>query len=194
MASKSVSCCNHVMSNGSFCGSPALNDDDYCYFHRAARERAKRQARHARAQKPLQLPLLEGCESIQLAIGDVLNALLADRIDTKKAGLLLYGLQTAASNARHIEFGVSEFQTDRTTIYNNEEEETLEQEIAEDAAQEASQGEVVAETSSPSNDVASADTTPVSGLPPKKPAAATAEIPCSSRSARTADLSPRDNP
>lgn len=150
------------MSNGRFCGSPAINDDDYCYFHRAARERVKRQARHARQQKPLQLPLLEDRESIQIAIGEVLNALLADRIDTKKAGLLLYGLQTAAGNAQHLAFEVSAHRSDLAANYDNDEEETLEQEIAEEAAEEAAQN--------PPAKVASAQPDTGTTLPAKKPA------------------------
>ena len=117
MASKEIPTCNHVNANGRFCKSPALNSDDYCYFHRSSRERTKRQLRHARQNLPLQLPVLEDEETIQLAIGDVLNALLADRIDCKKAGLILYGLQTAASNARHIDFRASRYDDDRLEEY-----------------------------------------------------------------------------
>jgi hypothetical protein len=98
--------CKYAKANGTLCGSPACKNSDYCYFHTAARERSKRRHRNARLHLPLQLPPLEDMQSIQVAIGDVLNALLADQIDTKKAGLLLYGLQTAAVNARHADFGI----------------------------------------------------------------------------------------
>ncbi len=39
----------------------------------------------------------------------MVNALLADRIDTRKAGLILYALQTAAGNAK----GEFEFLSDK---------------------------------------------------------------------------------
>jgi hypothetical protein len=168
------------MSSGRFCKSPALNDDDFCYFHRAARERAKRQARHARQQKPLQLPLLEDREAIQLAIGDVLNALLNDRIDTKKAGLLLYGLQTAAGNARDLEFELTGFVTNRPEAYDNDEEETLELEIAEEIAEEVA----VAEASETADEV-----------PPKKqPAGATAPDPLRAAAGESLTPGPRRDP
>jgi hypothetical protein len=46
----------------------------------------------------LQLPTLEDGNSIQMALMQVMEALLRDQIDTKVAGLLLYGLQIASSN------------------------------------------------------------------------------------------------
>ena len=65
---------------------------------------------------PFQLPLLEDANSIQIAIGDTLNALLAGQIDHKTAGLLLYGLQTAATNVRHTDFETYESDR-RATAY-----------------------------------------------------------------------------
>lgn len=55
---------------------------------------------------PLDLPPVEDTASIQLALIDVLQALAANQLDTKRAGLLLYGLQVASSNAAkmHISF------------------------------------------------------------------------------------------
>lgn len=46
----------------------------------------------------MELPLLEDANSIQLALTQVLNALLQNHIDPKRAGLALYGLQIASSN------------------------------------------------------------------------------------------------
>jgi hypothetical protein len=91
--------CNHVKTNGTVCESPALKRKPYCYFHTASRERATRQRRAARLQQPFQLPLLEDANSIQLAIGETLNALLSGQIDHKTAGLILYGLQTAPATS-----------------------------------------------------------------------------------------------
>jgi hypothetical protein len=161
MASKAAPTCNHVKSNGRFCGSPALANDAYCYYHRSSRERTKRQLRHARQSKPLQLPLLEDRESIQVAIGDVLNAILADRIDTRKAGLLLYGLQTAASNARDLDFELSQYEeqiAEYTEIEQDSLQEEIDQEIAQEAQPEAAPATLAAKR-------------PKSALPKKKPAA-----------------------
>jgi hypothetical protein len=55
--------------------------------------------REKHSQIELDLPPVEDTESIQLALIDVLQALAANRLDTKRAGLLLYGLQVASANA-----------------------------------------------------------------------------------------------
>jgi hypothetical protein len=142
-----IELCNHVKANGTCCDSPALKDESYCFFHKSVRERTKRLRRAARLKLPLQLPVLEDGETIQLAIGDVLNALLAGQIDHKTAGLLLYGLQTAAGNAKDLHFET--FRSDRVyEQYHNEEEESLEAEIEEEIEEEqktAQQPEVAAE-------------------------------------------------
>jgi hypothetical protein len=49
----------------------------------------------------LDLPPAEDAASIQLALIDVLQALAANRLDPKRAGLLLYGLQVASANVKN---------------------------------------------------------------------------------------------
>jgi hypothetical protein len=66
---------------------------------------------------PLDLPPVEDTESIQLALIDVLQALAANQIDTKRAGLLLYGLQVASSNAAKMHLSVCAV---RTVTYSDE--------------------------------------------------------------------------
>lgn len=50
----------------------------------------------------MQLPLIDDARSIQQAISAVLNALAAGTLDATQARAMLYGLQIAATNARHI--------------------------------------------------------------------------------------------
>ena len=54
---------------------------------------------------PLQLdfPPLEDPESIQLALSMLLSALGQGRIEPKRAGTMLYGLQVASANARTLQ-------------------------------------------------------------------------------------------
>lgn len=133
-----VKTCHHIKANGTCCQSPALKNEDYCFFHTAQRHRIRRQRRAERQslRTPLQLPLLEDAESIQIAIGDVLNALVVGRIDYKTAGLLLYGLQTAASNIRQAKFGVEADQNKVPREFNDAENELLDKEIAAEIEQE----------------------------------------------------------
>jgi hypothetical protein len=59
--------------------------------------------------EPLQLdlPPLEDRHSIQLALSMLINALAQDRIEPKRAALILYGLQVASSNARTLDSATS---------------------------------------------------------------------------------------
>ena len=57
---------------------------------------------------PLELPPLEDTVSIQLALIDVLQALAANQLDTKRAGLLLYGLQVASANVQKMHRPISD--------------------------------------------------------------------------------------
>jgi hypothetical protein len=98
--------CQHIKSNGEFCGSPALRGRNYCFFHlthigrRLRAERTHEQTAQAATPQTavLELPPLEDANSIQIALMQVIDAILHNRLDTKRAGLTLYALQTASSN------------------------------------------------------------------------------------------------
>jgi hypothetical protein len=66
---------------------------------------------------PLDLPPFEDAASIQLALIDVAQALAANRLDTKRAGLLLYALQVASANTKHLSLPSSGV---RTITYTND--------------------------------------------------------------------------
>jgi hypothetical protein len=99
--------CEHIMVNGEFCGSPAMRERNYCYFHltyigrrlRAERSHAASVAKsNAAPVTTLELPPLEDANSIQMSLMQVIDAVLHNRLDNKRAGLVLYALQTASSN------------------------------------------------------------------------------------------------
>jgi hypothetical protein len=102
--------CEHVKSNGHFCGSPAMRGRNYCYFHlnyvghrlRAEKQAARGQLSHSN-NVAFELPLLEDAASVQLALMQVTNAMLQGTLDPKRAGLVLYALQTASINLRNME-------------------------------------------------------------------------------------------
>ena len=128
--SKHAETCHHVKTNGAICQAVALRNDRFCYFHRAARERQQRLLRNYRSELPFVLPVLEDRESIQMAIHEVMNALLIGRIDTKKAGLLLYALQIATKNARDLDFE-AETADEVAEEYDPTEQQQLDAQIAE---------------------------------------------------------------
>ena len=129
--------CQHTLTTGLRCKSPALRTDDFCYFHTAFRRQQRELADESRRppefiapnfnsrgdfvgmgpvkpqhiegtrgviRKPLEvdLGLLEDATAIQLAISNVLQALAIGRLETRRASVLLYGLQLASTNARFV--------------------------------------------------------------------------------------------
>lgn len=92
--------CQHVRENGSFCASGAVKGRDYCYFHLRARARRLAMAQAQSQERPWrpELPPLEDMHAVQVALMQVIDALAADAIDPRRAGLMLYALQQAASN------------------------------------------------------------------------------------------------
>lgn len=97
-----IKLCHHIRENGILCNAAALRDRDYCYSHltfRGRRMRAAQQRARSSAWR-LELPLLEDLNAVQISVMQVVDALIDDRIDRHRAGLILYGLQQAANNLR----------------------------------------------------------------------------------------------
>ena len=88
--------CRHIMPSGKKCRAAALRGTPYCYFHTRVHHFGKPKPELKNA--PLKLPVLEDRSAIQLALAQILDALASARIDSKQAGLLLYGLQIASTN------------------------------------------------------------------------------------------------
>jgi hypothetical protein len=104
MSLENVPRCQHVKVNGTQCGSPALRRRRRCYFHEEmCTERAKDLSDQF-GQRRFVMPVLEDANAVQIALMKVMQMLVRGQIDTKVAGLLLYGLQTASGNLRHTTF------------------------------------------------------------------------------------------
>jgi hypothetical protein len=84
--------CRHIMPSGSKCKSPALRESAFCYYH----VNVRRSTGPRNVFDDIKLPPLEDNCGVQIALSEVLGALVASRIDARRAGLLLYGLQIAA--------------------------------------------------------------------------------------------------
>lgn len=94
--------CEHFKTNGVRCGSPALRNRSLCFFHQRSFD--LRQLRRERPSAGLHLPLLEDANAIQIALEDVVRAVAEDRLEPRRAGLILYGLNTASCNLKRVEF------------------------------------------------------------------------------------------
>ncbi len=84
--------CRHTLLSGQTCGQPALSGRDLCRFHQAV----------APSRREFILPIVEDAASLQLALNRVMRALADDLLSYKKAALLLYALQIAASNFKRL--------------------------------------------------------------------------------------------
>src|ERR1700722_3631333 len=90
--------CRHILTAGHRCGSPALKQEEFCYFHHQNRRPVENLGERRAKQSTFALWDLEDRASIQLSIAEVLRRLASNDLDPKRAGLLLYGLQIASSN------------------------------------------------------------------------------------------------
>src|SRR5579872_1172989 len=93
--------CEHIKANGLRCGSPSLRNHKHCFYHQRAHD--LRRIRRQRPDAKLHIPLLEDANAIQMAIQEVAEAIAEERIDNKRAGLLLYAFQTAANNLKNVD-------------------------------------------------------------------------------------------
>ncbi|MGH9532794.1 MAG: hypothetical protein ACRD2Q_10420 [Terriglobales bacterium] len=88
--------CHYIKTDGRRCGSPALRQRRFCYFHYEVN----------RPTVELGIPPLEDADSIQLALTDLARAVAQDRFDQKRAGILAYILQIAAFNLKRVHLGI----------------------------------------------------------------------------------------
>jgi hypothetical protein len=84
--------CQHTKLNGAPCAAPARRGRNYCVFHDAA---------HAK-QPDDALRMVEDAMSLQYALFQVMRLLTDKAVDTKRAALMLYALQIAASNLKRL--------------------------------------------------------------------------------------------
>jgi hypothetical protein len=75
---------------------------DYCYFHNRLKTIAKPNRAKSRSapaeEEPRKFPVPEDRSAILVALAQILNDLSSNALDTRRAGLLIYGLQVASQN------------------------------------------------------------------------------------------------
>ena len=93
--------CQHIRTSGTQCGSPALRNKNYCYYHQNWRPVVVNLSEEGK-RAHFTLPILEDAHSIQFSIAQVMHQLMDKTIDSKTAGLMLYALQIASANLRQL--------------------------------------------------------------------------------------------
>jgi hypothetical protein len=92
--------CSHIKVNGVRCGSPALREEIFCYFH----QRMIRGVHTPPRSRVHPMAMLEDRESIQASLMEVINALVRNQIDYKRAALVLRALHIATRNVNKVHF------------------------------------------------------------------------------------------
>ncbi|HXM23412.1 MAG TPA: hypothetical protein VN948_19300 [Terriglobales bacterium] len=94
--------CTHIQVTGHRCGSPALKQEYFCYFH-------TRMIKGVQTRVDSQIhpvALIESAEAIQAAIMHMIDAVLKGTIDNKRATLVLKALYIAVRNSRNVYFHI----------------------------------------------------------------------------------------
>ena len=147
--------CQHLKTNGTQCGSPALRRNRFCYFHKRYQEERIRLNvdRRRRGTATFFLPVLEDANSIQMSLMQIMRLLLTGQIEHKTASLLLYALQTASTNLRLTNFNplvhqvildprdAAESSLDEMHLWEDEDFEEEEEEEVDEVEQEIRQKE-----------------------------------------------------
>ena len=91
--------CCHIKEDGAYCGSPALRDHKYCYYHLEQRGRRLRRARALRDNSPYPIDIqsLDNPYAVRTAVTEIAQALAAGQLDPAAGGRILYAIQQAAS-------------------------------------------------------------------------------------------------
>ncbi len=104
MSSLAAPRCRHIKVNGTQCGSPALRNKNFCFYHQQNRPMSV--PCYYEQEYPLgeiDLPLFEDAHSIQAVLRQVVQMVMQKRLERKTANLLLYALQIASSNLKRME-------------------------------------------------------------------------------------------
>jgi hypothetical protein len=94
--------CTHIQITGHRCGSPALKQEYFCYFH-------TRMIKGVQTRVDSQIhpvALIENAEAIQAAIMYTIDAVLKGNLDNKRANIVLKALHIAVRNARNVYFHI----------------------------------------------------------------------------------------
>jgi hypothetical protein len=101
---KNIRFCTHIKVNGVPCGSPALRGEVFCYFH----QRMIRGVRTPAKSRLHPIALIEDEQGIQASLMEVINALVRNTIDLRRAQLILRALHIAARNSPRVHFQMSQ--------------------------------------------------------------------------------------
>ncbi|HKD83974.1 MAG TPA: hypothetical protein VKB58_04435 [Terriglobales bacterium] len=109
-----VPICEHIKPSGKRCGSPALRDKSFCYYHSNVEEClpsvrnmfAVRNPNAAPGEWPFTdfpAPVLEDAAAIQVGFTQALYGVANGHLDLRRAKLVLSALHGASANLKRLE-------------------------------------------------------------------------------------------
>ena len=88
--------CEQIKDDGARCGAPALSGERLCRFHiRVSGDRP------TPGDPGYTLPLLETVKSVQIALQEMMRAVIDGKLSERKAAIMLSGIKSAAALIRH---------------------------------------------------------------------------------------------
>jgi len=108
----SYAICEHILPGGKRCGSPALRDERFCFYHNNVRQlvppvnfmmylRDPQPERNPNYQ--YEMPYIEDPESLQIAFSQLIHAVTEGHVTSETGWLLLSALHGTARNLRLLE-------------------------------------------------------------------------------------------
>jgi hypothetical protein len=94
----STNTCTHIKVSGVRCGGPALRGEQFCYFH----QQAHRSVRRPPFSRLHPIAIIEDEDAIQASLMEVINGLVRNTLDPKRAALILRALHIAVKNAGRV--------------------------------------------------------------------------------------------
>ncbi len=109
-AESSLATCEHIKPSGTGCGSPALRDQKFCYYHSKVRKTVPRNNLFVFLDNPgrkendryhaFEFPYLEDAAAVQIAFMQFIYGVAQQRIEEWRARMILSALHGAAANLR----------------------------------------------------------------------------------------------
>jgi hypothetical protein len=92
-----IQLCTYIFNDHHTCGSPALRGERLCYHHHPNR-RPIPNTYARRSVRGFTLAAPTNRRELQTALGDIITRLASNKLDVRRASLLLYSLQLAGKS------------------------------------------------------------------------------------------------
>jgi hypothetical protein len=111
--------CEHIKGSGERCGSPAVRDRKFCYYHGRLRRLVPKtnllllDYQYHKPGDPYfdcDFPTLEDAESIQIGFMQVIHGVAQGRLSTWQTKALLSALHGAAANLRQLDSAMTQYE------------------------------------------------------------------------------------